>query len=192
MAETARLKGVPAGIIKRFAAASYDLIILFSITFVIVGGSITLVKELIGPVPNWLQYMLFITVCYAYLVGFWVKDGSTTGMRPWKLKIVMADSGDPINLASATIRFLALMITWLALLVTFFYLSMRDTQSPLYVLAALIPALSLAMMFSRKRQTLHDFLAGTSVYRIGRGGGRRRAAGRGGAGRGGGGGGEGG
>jgi len=166
MAETTRPVGVPAGIIMRLSSACYDLMILFSITFVLVGGPITLVKEFIGPVPNWVQYMLFTTVCYAYLVGFWIKGGTTTGMRPWKLKVVMADSGDAMNLAAATIRFLALMITWLSLLVTFFYLSMRDTESPLFILTASIPALSLAMMLSKKRQALHDFLAGTSVYRV--------------------------
>jgi len=166
MAETTRPVGVPAGIFIRFFSACYDLMILFSVTFVLVGGPITLVKEFIGPVPNWVQYMLFTTVCYAYLVGFWIKGGSTTGMRPWKLKVVMADSGDNINLGAATIRFLALMITWLSLIVTFFYLSMRNTESPLFLLAAGIPALSVVMMLSKNRQALHDFLAGTAVYRV--------------------------
>jgi len=88
-------------------------------------------------------------------------------MRPWKLMVVMNDSGDRINLQAAVVRYAVLMLTWLSLGMTFWYLITRDTGHFLFFLSSAIPALSLAvMLLSRERAALHDLASATGVFKI--------------------------
>ena len=168
MAQTQRQQGVKAGILIRFLASCYDIVILLGVAMLLVGLPITLSKELFGATPpQWVQYLLFSCVSYAYFVGFWVKGGSTTGMRPWKLRVAMSETGDPITLLAASVRYTVLMITWLALGMTLVYMMYRDTNHFLFFLAAGIPALSLIVMaISSARLPLHDIISGTGIFRI--------------------------
>ncbi|MDT8376473.1 MAG: RDD family protein [Mariprofundaceae bacterium] len=168
MAEAVRSKARKAGVLIRLFAAGYDLLILFSVCMVAVGIPITISAELFAAhPPQWLQYALFMAVSYAYLVGFWFKAGATTGMRPWKLRLAMTGSGDPISLMAATIRFFGLMITWLAMGTTLLNPFGHHTGDPELIVAAALPALSLlCMILTPNRQALHDLISGTGVYRI--------------------------
>jgi uncharacterized RDD family membrane protein YckC len=168
MAESARPKAIKAGIVVRFLASAYDLTILFGVTMILVGLPITISIEAFGLTPpKWLQGLLFLTVTFAYFVGFWVKGGATTGMRPWKLKLAMLESGDPIDWFAACTRFAALMITWLGLGMTLWYIATKDTGHFLFFVAASIPAMSLLVMaLSKERLALHDLISGSGIYRI--------------------------
>jgi len=166
MAEAVRSKAQTAGILIRLLAAGYDAALLVGIGFVVF-IPVSIAEQYIGTVPDWIKQLLFMTVAYGYFVGFWYKDGATTGMRPWKLRLAMAGSGDPVSLMAATVRFFGLMITWLAIAMTLFYLFGHYTGHPLFIVAALLPALSmLCMMLTPRRQALHDLIAGTGIYRI--------------------------
>jgi len=166
MAEKQRKKGIRAGFGIRLLASGYDLVILFGLLF-IAFSIITLAENELGVMQEWLKGSLIIVITYAYFVGFWVKGGSTTGMRPWKLRIVMNETGDPLSWFAASVRFIGLMITWLALGMTSWYLITRDTGHFLFFLAAVIPAISMAaMMLTRERSPLHDLMAGTGIYRV--------------------------
>lgn len=166
MAETVRQKAQIAGIVKRLLAGCYDTVLLVGIGF-LVFIPVSITEQYIGPTPDLLKQLLFMTVAYGYFVGFWYKDSATTGMRPWKLRVAMVSSGDPITLMAATVRFFGLMITWLAMFMTLLYLFGHYTGHPLFMIAAALPALSLlCMMLTPKRQALHDLIAGTGVYRI--------------------------
>jgi len=166
MAETARPKAATAGIIIRLFAAAYDLTILFGLEF-LAFIPVTIVEQYAAPIPDWLKGFLLMTVAYAYFVGFWVKGATTTGMRPWKLRVAMAESGEPVGFAAATARFFGLMLTWLALGLTLFYMATRQTGTPLFFVAAAVPAVSLLMMLlTRRKQALHDLIAGTGVFRL--------------------------
>lgn len=137
-----RLKGKPAGLIVRLAAAAYDGFLLFSVSF-LTFIPVTLIEHAAGPMPTWLKSMLLFAIAYAYFVGFWTKAGATTGMKAWKLRVAMADSGEPLGFEAATMRFFAMLVT--------------------------IAALGLPMVtifFTRRRQAVHDVLAGTTVYRV--------------------------
>jgi len=102
MAEITRTKAVKAGIVVRFLASVYDLTILFGVTMLLVGLPITISIEAFGLTPpKWLQGLLFLTVTFAYFVGFWVNGGATTGMRPWKLKLAMLEKMASSDLAIA-------------------------------------------------------------------------------------------
>jgi uncharacterized RDD family membrane protein YckC len=168
MAETARPKAQNASILIRLIAGGYDLMILLSIGMVGVGLPITLSAEVFGAKPpQWVQYTLFMAIAYAYFVGFWFKDSSTTGMRPWRLRLAMVNTGDRISLTAATVRFFGLMVTWLAMAMTLFYLFGHFTNHPLFMVAAALPALSLlCILFTSRHQALHDLISGTGIYQI--------------------------
>lgn len=166
MAETSRPRAQPAGIVVRLAASLYDAAILFGVAFVAF-IPIAITEHYAGTVPDWLKSMLLAAVCYAYFVGFWVKTGATTGMRPWRLRMAMAASGDNVGLAAATARFFALAITWMALGMTVFFVLTGQTKEPLFFIASGIPLVSMVCLGTTpKRQTLHDLIAGTSVFRM--------------------------
>ena len=168
MAESTRPIALKAGVVARFLASAYDLTILFGVSMLLVGLPITISVETFGLVPpKWLQGILFLTVTFAYFVGFWVKGGATTGMRPWKLKLAMLESGDPIDWFAACVRFAALMITWLGLGMTLWYIATKDTGHFLFFVAASIPAMSLlVMVLSKDRLALHDLISSSGVFRL--------------------------
>ena len=166
MAETARPKAQRAGIILRLLGACYDVALLVGIGF-IAFIPVSIVEQQIGAAPDIVKQLLFVAVAYGYFAGFWFKTGATTGMRPWKLRVAMVNSGDLITLTAATVRFFALMVTWLALAMTLLYLFGHYTDHPLFLIAAALPAVSLAcMMLTPNRQALHDLVSGTGVYHI--------------------------
>jgi len=167
MAETARPKAQRAGITLRLLAACYDSVLLVGVGF-IAFIPISIVEQLIGTTtPDWAKQLLFMTVAFGYFAGFWFKTGATTGMRPWKLRVAMVNTGDPVTLVAATVRFFALMVIWLALGMTLLYLFGHYTDHPLFIIAAALPAVSLlCMMLTPNRQALHDLVSGTGVYHI--------------------------
>jgi len=166
MAEAARPKAQRAGIILRLLAACYDSVLLIGIGF-IAFIPVSIVEQQVGEAPDIIKQLLFMTVAYGYFAGFWYKTGATTGMRPWKLRVAMVNSGDPITLTAATVRFFALMVTWLALAMTLLYLFGHYTGHPLFMISAALPAVSLAcMILTPSRQPLHDLVSGSAVYHI--------------------------
>lgn len=166
MATDPRRQGVRAGVIVRLLASAYDGTILFGLCF-LVFIPVTMAEQALGEMPRWIKALLLITVAYAYFAGFWVRGGATTGMRPWKLKVAMHGSGDPLTWPAASVRFAALMLTWLALAMTLWYIAVKDTGHFLFFVTAAIPALSLLVMaLSRDRLALHDLISGSSVYRL--------------------------
>jgi len=161
-----RLQGVKAGILIRMLASAYDGLILFGLCF-LTFIPLTAVEQSLGAAPHWLKGALLLVISYAYFVGFWVKGGATTGMRPWKLMVVMNASGDALSWSAATTRYAGLMLTWLALGMTLWYVIIKDTGHFLFFVAATIPALSmLVMAFSKDGSTLHDLISSTGVYKI--------------------------
>lgn len=166
MAESARPKAVVAGIGLRLLAGGYDAVILICLLF-IAFIPVTMAETSFGPIAQWIKGLLVTTIAYAYFVGFWLRGGATTGMRPWKLQVAMHGNGDPLTLLAATARFAGLMMTWLALGMTLSYMMIRDTDHLLFFISASVPAISLAtMMLTRDRQGLHDLISGTAVYRL--------------------------
>lgn len=160
-----RQQAVLAGFGVRTIAALYDLGIVFALAFIIF-IPVTAAEQSLGLMPEWIKGMLVLTVFWAYFVGFWSRSGETTGMRPWRLTLVMADSGDFPTLAACTIRFAVLLATWLA--AGFVLLSMLTgkTQNTTYATVALLPCISLACLaLSKRQQALHDLAAGILVVR---------------------------
>jgi len=161
-----RLQGVKAGILIRMLASAYDGLILFGLCF-LAFVPLTAVEQSLGTVPHWLKGALILVISFAYFVGFWVKGGATTGMRPWKLRVAMQGSGDPLSWSAASVRYAGLMLTWLSLGMTLWYVITKDTGHFLFFIAATIPALSmLVMVISSDRSSLHDLISSTGMYKI--------------------------
>jgi len=169
--QAVRPKAIKAGILIRLLASAYDLTILFGLLFMAFAIWTMIDPNMSSHTPKVLQYTLSCGIAFAYFVGFWSKAGLTTGMRPWKLQVAMVETGDLPNLAAASIRFVALALTWAALIVTFFqlnlYLSTGHINRVVFAVASIMPALSMLMMLlTPQRQALHDILSGTSVFRV--------------------------
>ncbi len=164
--KTARPKARPAGIILRFAACIYDVAILFGVAFAAF-IPVVIFEHYIVIIPGWIKTSLLAGLGYAYFVGFWARSGATTGMRPWHLRIAMVSSGNHPGLVRATWRLFGLAATWTCLGVTLFDLLTGHAAGPLFFIASVLPAISLTCMaLTRRRQALHDILAGTSVFRL--------------------------
>jgi len=128
---------------------------------------VAITEHYAGSISGWLKSMLLLTVCYAYFVGFWVRTGTTTGMLPWRLRVAMAASGISVRLTAATVRFFGLAITWMALGTTAFFVMTGQTKESLFFIASGIPIVSMVCLGTTPhRQTLHDLIAGTSVFRL--------------------------
>ncbi|OIO73143.1 MAG: hypothetical protein CO186_03455 [Zetaproteobacteria bacterium CG_4_9_14_3_um_filter_49_83] len=166
--QTVRPKAKTAGITLRLLATAYDLIILFGLLFIAFAISTQIASI---PSNHWLSQLLVTIIAYAYFAGFWSKGGATTGMRPWKLRVAMIDTGDHPSLANATVRFFAMGLTWLAFGVTFFqlmaYVATGNIDKLTFFVASIIPFISmLCMLLTPRKQPLHDLLAGTSMFKL--------------------------
>ena len=154
-----------AGIMVRSAAAVYDLGLVFALAFLIF-IPITAAEQALGSMPQWIKGVLALTVFWAYFTGFWSRSGETTGMRPWRLLVVTADDGEFPTSLVASIRFAVLMLTWLASAFVILSILTGKTQNTTYATVALLPLLSLVCLaLTKKRQALHDLLAGCIVVR---------------------------
>jgi uncharacterized RDD family membrane protein YckC len=104
----------PAGLIRRLAAIAYDTLLLVAVLFI----ATTLVLPLTGGEamprgnPYYSAYLFF--VCFLFFGWFWTHGGQTLGMRAWKIRVQQTD-GDDITWLQALVRFLAAVVSWLAL-----------------------------------------------------------------------------
>jgi uncharacterized RDD family membrane protein YckC len=103
-----------AGVLRRFGAMFYDLLLLFALTFVctalllpLTGGEAVL-RERYGALEYAYQVFL-VAIIVGFFGVFWTRQGQTLGMMAWRLRIQREDGslltwGDVIKrLAAATV-----------------------------------------------------------------------------------------
>jgi len=110
------ISGTPTGFGRRFAALLYDafllaaLLIVFTFAALVFTGGHAIMRDTAG-----LWYYLYcageIAVLAAYCILNWIRSGQTLGMRAWQLRAV-SDSGKPLDLRSATLRFILAFVAW--------------------------------------------------------------------------------
>ena len=104
-----------ASFLRRIAAMLYDallvgaLLFLATIPFIAARGG-----EPVERGENLVYQVTLVIVIYAFFVGFWSGPGRTLGMQSWRLQLVN-DRGEVPNLAQASLRFLASLLSWLPL-----------------------------------------------------------------------------
>jgi len=54
-----------------------------------------------------------LVLSFAYFVGMWTYQGATLGQRIFKLKVVDANSGQPIAFGKAAVRWIGLLVSFL-------------------------------------------------------------------------------
>ncbi|MDQ6962609.1 MAG: RDD family protein [Mariprofundaceae bacterium] len=166
MAKKSKTTATKASVTARVVAGLYDLIIFIGVGM-IAFIPISILKELNVEIPDWMSTFVFCSVAYAYFAGFWVKGQATTGMRPWKLRVVHQVTGEALSFQMATVRFIIFGLVWLSL--GYVMLCIRDANITGwdFALAAVIPFISLlCMAFTRQRQALHDLLSESCVYKV--------------------------
>lgn len=104
-----------AGLLRRFGAMLYDallvvaLLILASIPFIAVRGG-----QIVEPDANLFYQLCMLLVIYLFFVGFWTRKGRTLGMQSWGMQLE-TDGGQRVNVTTASLRFVAAIVSWLPL-----------------------------------------------------------------------------
>jgi len=100
----------PPGFLRRLAAISYDLVLLFGVLFLAVTLVVVPYELIFGmPFPHDEHFhrlglqLYLVTVVGLFLVFFWVRGGQTLGMRAWRLRLVR-DDGTGLGLRDALVR----------------------------------------------------------------------------------------
>ena len=102
-----------AGLARRLAALTYDILLLTGALFVL-----ALPMPLIDEATRatwWVQLSVQFTVLgfsFFFFGWFWTRSGQTLGMRAWRLTIQCND-GKPVMWREAFIRYFVALLSWL-------------------------------------------------------------------------------
>ena len=100
------------GLMRRLAAIMYDsllagaLLFMATVPFIAMRGG-----EPVEIGDNMIYRVVLVLVIYLFFVGFWTRKGRTLGMQSWGLQLETMDGVKP-TFASASVRFLAAIISW--------------------------------------------------------------------------------
>jgi uncharacterized RDD family membrane protein YckC len=132
---------VRAGIWRRLAAVTYDMLALFALLMLLTGLVLVARRgEDFDSQSIWFR-LLLLTGCWAYFSWCWTHGGVTLGMRAWRL-VLIRRGGGPVTLGAATVRFFAAVLSALALGLGFLW-----------------------SLIDRDRLTWHDRLSRTELLR---------------------------
>lgn len=102
---------------RRVIAGIYDLVLLFSVLFVVTLIASIITRSIAGeeamnnlPYTIWFKVLLFMIV-FAFFVFFWVYAGQTLGMISWRLQLFRND-GYPLTFKDASLRFFLIIFTF--------------------------------------------------------------------------------
>jgi uncharacterized RDD family membrane protein YckC len=133
------IEAPPAGLLRRLAAAAYDLLLLAGI--VMLSSFVLVIARGGEAVPRGsLAYQLLLLLqAAAFFTSFWASRGQTLGMRSWHIRLE-SGTGTPPSPSIALLRF-GLALVSLAPLGLGFWWALLDPQ----------------------KRTWHDRLTGTRV-----------------------------
>jgi uncharacterized RDD family membrane protein YckC len=101
-----------AGLMRRFAAITYDMLLVAALLFIATIPFIALRGgEPVEVGDNTLYRVVLIIVVYGFFVGFWTRSGRTLGMQSWGLQLETA-SGEIPSFTAASLRFFAAIVSW--------------------------------------------------------------------------------
>jgi uncharacterized RDD family membrane protein YckC len=87
-----------AGVLRRFGAMFYDLLVLLALMMVVTSallpltGGEAITADRYGTLEQAYRIMLLIIIV-GFFGGFWTRRGQTLGMAAWRLKIEREDGG---------------------------------------------------------------------------------------------------
>lgn len=130
-----------AGLRRRLASMLYETMLLLGVlalTFMVPNLLLGMFFE-ITP-PGWVAWIHVFVVLGIYFVWYWHRQGQTLAMQTWRLKVVDAVTGKPLDVKRSGLRY---VLSW---------------PSVLLCGVGLLWA-----VFDRDRQFLHDRLCGSCV-----------------------------
>ena len=109
------LSPYPVGLLRRVAAACYDLLLVIALWFVAVFALLPFTHgHAIDGSNLWFRLYLFV-LPYLYFSWFWSRGGQTVGMRAWRLCLRNSD-GDAVSWPQVLLRYLAAWVGWLSVI----------------------------------------------------------------------------
>ncbi|SDS96277.1 Uncharacterized membrane protein YckC, RDD family [Halopseudomonas sabulinigri] len=112
------------GLIRRLAAAGYDLMLLLAVLMVVTFGYLSIYIGLYGEavahqqaeaggfVGDHVLSLIVLLVTIAFYLTFWTIKGQTLGMQAWRIRLQQV-SGQSITRKQALIRILVSQASWL-------------------------------------------------------------------------------
>ena len=101
-----------AGLMRRFAAITYDMLLVAALLFIATIPFIALRGgEPVEVGDNTLYRVVLIIVVYGFFIGFWMRSGRTLGMQSWGLQLETR-SGEIPSFAAASLRFFVAIVSW--------------------------------------------------------------------------------
>jgi uncharacterized RDD family membrane protein YckC len=111
----AAASGTSAGFGRRFAALIYDGFLVVALLMIYTGACVVFTRQRILPETYGAWAYLYqaglVAVIAGYYVLNWIRSGQTLGMRAWQLRAV-DDTGKPLSLRSALLRFICGFFAW--------------------------------------------------------------------------------
>ena len=129
----------PAGLMRRVAALSYDLLLVIALLMLMTLAFVALRGGRPIPSGNLLHQFALLLATGCFFVGFWVRGGQTLGMRAWRLKVEQG-TGEALTIKIGVIRFAAGIVSMLPFGLGLVWL-----------------------LFDSEGRTWHDRIAGTRV-----------------------------
>lgn len=109
------LSPYPAGLLRRLAAACYDLLLMVALWFVAVFALLPFTHGYAIDGSNlWFRLYLFV-LPYLFFSWFWTHGGQTVGMRAWRLRLRNSEGG-AVTGWQALLRYLAAWVSWLSVI----------------------------------------------------------------------------
>lgn len=133
---------VPAGLLRRLLAASYDALLLIALYMVATVPLLLITGGEAIPAGHPLYFLYLLLLGQLFFGYFWTRSGQTLGMQTWRIRLVRADGG-PCLRRHAVKRYFGALLSW-ALLGSGFLLQWID----------------------RDGLSLHDRLSGTRIVRV--------------------------
>ena len=133
-----------AGLARRLAALTYDILLLTGALFVL-----ALPMPLIDEATRatwWVQLSVQFTVLgfsFFFFGWFWTRNSQTLGMRAWRL-VIQQNDGNRVTWRSAVIRFSVALLSWLpaALLACWVLIETSAVDSGNYPMLLLVVGLA--------------------------------------------------
>jgi uncharacterized RDD family membrane protein YckC len=122
-----------AGLLRRFAAMSYDTMLCLALLMVVTLAYLMVLKQIYGEeqlkamseagvlTGDPLLSTLLLFTLFGFFAKFWTHNGQTLGMQVWRVRVQNAD-GSAIDLWQALLRFLLAIISFLCFGLGFFWI----------------------------------------------------------------------
>ncbi len=109
----------PAGVFRRFAAMTYDALLLIAV--LLLALAIALAINGGEELPRSVARLVVVLVIFLFFYFFWSRGGQTLGMQTWRLHLEIQD-GAGISVKQSALRTLGALLSFACLGLGYFWL----------------------------------------------------------------------